>query len=72
MLRKLSCAAKTNKIYVAVNLLEIQYCAEGEIDCPKDGAYFYNTNIVFDREGTLIARYKNEICNLQLYFNVPT
>lgn len=69
VLQKLSCAANENKIYVAVNLLEIQYCSKDEVDCPEDCAYFYNTNIVFDREGTIIARYRKFNLFVEKAFN---
>ncbi|XP_065204544.1 vanin-like protein 1 [Planococcus citri] len=54
-LRKLSCAARENKIYVAVNVLE-------KVHSPKslawDGLIFHNTEVVFDRNGMVIARYR--------------
>lgn len=46
-------------MYVVVNLPEIEYCTTEEDEfCPKDLAYYYNTNVVFNREGRIIARYK--------------
>ncbi|XP_069691217.1 vanin-like protein 1 isoform X2 [Periplaneta americana] len=56
ILQILSCAARNASIYVVVNLPELSPCSG--TDCPPDGAFFYNTNIVFDRSGTIIARYR--------------
>ena len=54
VLRLLSCAAGNHSIYVVVNIPEISPCAGA--DCPSDGAFFYNTDIAFDRSGALVAR----------------
>ncbi|PSN46120.1 Vanin-like protein 2 [Blattella germanica] len=56
VLKILSCAALNASLYVVVNLPEIQEC-EG-MGCPDDEAFFYNTDIAFDRKGKLIARYR--------------
>lgn len=50
VLKNLSKAAIDNKLYVLVNLHELH----------KNGTkdYKYNTNVVFDRNGTVIARYR--------------
>lgn len=56
VLRLLSCAARNHTIYIVVNIPEISPCEGAE--CPSDGAYFYNTDIAFDRSGTLVARYR--------------
>ncbi|XP_076649284.1 vanin-like protein 1 [Halictus rubicundus] len=49
-MKLLSCAARENKIYVVINLVEKALGA--------DRAYHYNTNVVFDRKGQIIARYR--------------
>ncbi|KAJ8687590.1 hypothetical protein QAD02_023384 [Eretmocerus hayati] len=55
-LKRISCAAEKFKIYIAVNHLERVDC-EGQ-DCPTNGFLMYNTNVVFDRTGVVIAKYR--------------
>ncbi|XP_031828211.1 vanin-like protein 1 [Nomia melanderi] len=46
----LSCAARDNGMYVAVNIAE---------QVPsKNGTYYQNCNVVFDRNGKIVARYR--------------
>jgi len=64
VIRDLSCAARTHEIYTVVNLGEIEHCSARNAECPNynqeactpDGAFHYNTNVVFDRQGTIIAK----------------
>ncbi|KAK4884526.1 hypothetical protein RN001_000797 [Aquatica leii] len=49
-LTSLSCAARNNKIYVVVNIIEK--------DDYKENYIYYSTNIVFSKEGKIIARYR--------------
>ncbi|CAG9791384.1 unnamed protein product [Diatraea saccharalis] len=55
----ISNAARQNKIYVVINIEEIMDCntAVGEY-CPAQQTYLFNTNVVFDRDGTIIDRYR--------------
>ncbi|XP_031327982.1 vanin-like protein 2 isoform X2 [Photinus pyralis] len=48
----LSCAARANAIYTVVNLPEMEFNNDtGETD-------FHNTNVVFDRSGAVIAKFR--------------
>ncbi|GLV36317.1 uncharacterized protein CBL_08811 [Carabus blaptoides fortunei] len=53
VLQRISCAAKENSIYVVINLPERARKSKN-----SDDFYLYNTNIVFDRNGAVIARYR--------------
>ncbi|XP_028172897.1 vanin-like protein 2 isoform X1 [Ostrinia furnacalis] len=59
ILVSLSAAARQHEIYVLVNLQEEMDCrdAPGEY-CPEEKTYVFNTNVVFDRTGAIIDRYR--------------
>lgn len=57
MQERLSCMARNNSIYVVANIGDKKPCNSSDPGCPRDGRYQYNTNVVFDPEGKLVARY---------------
>ncbi|GIY52991.1 biotinidase [Caerostris darwini] len=59
ILQTLSCLARNNSMFIVANTGDIQNC-EGDPDCPSDGVFHFNTNVVFDREGALLVRYHKE------------
>jgi len=56
-LKKISCAARDNNIYVVINIAEKAPCYD--VPCPRDKVFYYNSNVVFDRTGKIIARLKH-------------
>nr|XP_012418105.1 PREDICTED: pantetheinase isoform X2 [Odobenus rosmarus divergens] len=60
---RLSCLAKDNSIYVVANIGDKKPCNASDPQCPPDGRYQYNTDVVFDSQGKLVARY-HKICTL--------
>ncbi|XP_061163359.1 pantetheinase-like [Saccostrea echinata] len=52
----LSCLAKNNSLYIVANMGDIQPCASNDT-CPPDHHYQFNTDVVYDSSGTLIAKY---------------
>ncbi|XP_011255058.1 vanin-like protein 1 [Camponotus floridanus] len=67
-LRKISCAARDNNIYVVINIAEKLPCTGNA--CPTDKMFYYNTNVVFDRTGKIIARYRKTNLYGEQVFNV--
>ncbi|KAM9679278.1 pantetheinase isoform 2-T2 [Dama dama] len=70
--QRLSCLAKDNSIYVVANIGDKKSCNASDPQCPPDGRYQYNTDVVFDSKGKLVARYHKQ--NLFLnedQFNAP-
>ncbi|XP_078621193.1 pantetheinase-like [Branchiostoma floridae x Branchiostoma japonicum] len=71
--QNLSCMAKESDIYVVANFGDKQFCDSSEdSSCPNDGRYQFNTDVVFDNEGTIVARYhKEHLFMTELQFNRP-
>ena len=72
--QSLSCLARQYRVILVVNYGDKQPCTNSTSkDCPSDGFFLYNTNIVFDKDGSYLAKYHK----LHLYgaelsvFNVP-
>ncbi|XP_027753254.1 pantetheinase-like [Empidonax traillii] len=69
---RLSCMARNNSIYVVANIGDKKPCNSSDPDCPTDGRYQYNTDVVFDPEGKLVARYhKYNLFMMETQFNYP-
>ncbi|XP_059480889.1 vanin-like protein 1 isoform X2 [Neocloeon triangulifer] len=49
--RRLSCMARDNGIYLVANLIE-------KVDKPGAGVLLHNTNVAFDSAGTVVSRYR--------------
>ncbi|NXS08225.1 VNN1 Pantetheinase, partial [Neodrepanis coruscans] len=69
---RLSCMARNNSIYVVANIGDKKLCNSSDPGCPSDGRYQYNTDVVFDPEGKLVARYhKYNLFMVESQFNYP-
>ncbi|XP_012882238.1 PREDICTED: pantetheinase [Dipodomys ordii] len=70
---RLSCLAKSNSIYVVANIGDKKPCNASDPRCPPDGRYQYNTNVVFDSQGKLVARYHKQhlFMSESFHFNAP-
>ena len=56
VLSRLSCLARDYSVVLVANMGNIQNCM-GSANCPPDGHFQFNTNVVFEADGTLIAKY---------------
>ncbi|XP_008552126.1 vanin-like protein 2 [Microplitis demolitor] len=67
VVKSISCAAKQYAMYIVLNVHEKEKCL-GD-NCAEDGYNLYNTNIVFDRNGALIAKYRKWNLFAEVGFN---
>lgn len=59
ILKNVSCSAKKTKKYVLINLTEKTDCdTDKDKKCPDSKIKYYNANVVFDREGTIVSKYR--------------
>lgn len=73
IMQRMSCAAKSNELALLVNTIEwIDCSAATDSNCPADGHYQYNTDVVFDEQGRFAAKYhkSHEFPSLQKAFDV--
>lgn len=56
----MSAAARQNAIYLVINVQESLNCSRSQLgeECPENKQYYFNTNVVFDRTGAVIDRYR--------------
>lgn len=74
VLHRLSCIARNNSIYIAANMADKQPCLKDkDIGCPIRGHFQYNTEVVFNKSGCLVAKYHKEHLFLseKIWFNQP-
>ena len=72
--QKLSCIAKRHQLVLVANMGEKVPCsASSDPNCPSDGRYQYETNVVFEADGRFIAKYRkyNLITVEKEILNVP-
>ncbi|XP_023037161.1 vanin-like protein 3 [Drosophila willistoni] len=68
-LRELACAAQEAHTYLVVNVKEREYCHNESLSCPSRGYNIYNSNVVFDRRGAIVSRYRKWNLYLEPYTN---
>ena len=56
VLKKLSCMAREYTMVLVANMGDVQECSDSP-NCPPDGHYQFNTDVVFDSDGSLLAKY---------------
>ena len=68
----LSCMSKNQSMYIVANMGDRQQCsASTDENCPASGHYQYNTNVVYDPTGLLIARYHKQNLFFEYQFSTP-
>ncbi|XP_042330048.1 biotinidase isoform X2 [Sceloporus undulatus] len=71
VLHRLSCMALKNQLFLVANVGTKQFCKHSDPFCPPDGRYQFNTNVVFNDNGTLIAIYRKQNLYFEYAFNTP-
>ncbi|XP_043821784.1 biotinidase isoform X2 [Dromiciops gliroides] len=72
VLQRLSCLAIKGQMYLVANMGTKQPCNSSDPQCPSDGRYHFNTNIVFSDNGTLVASYRKQNLYFEYAFDTPS
>lgn len=60
VLQRASCLAAKYQLYLVLDMGDLVPCAPGttrnRVPCPADGAWQFNTQVAFDRQGTVVAK----------------
>ena len=72
-MQRLSCLARQYSVVLVANMGDIQKCenTSSNYNCPSDGHFQFNTNVVFEADGSLVAKYHklNLYAGEKTYFN---
>ncbi|XP_053323716.1 biotinidase [Spea bombifrons] len=71
VLQRLSCMAEEGRMYLIANLGTKMPCQPLIAQCPSDGRFQFNTNVVFDDKGTLVATYFKQNLYFEFGFDTP-
>ena len=71
--QELSCIALRHKVVLAANMGEKQPCTSSDQHCPPDGRYQFNTDVVFENDGSFVTKYHkfNFNADLPKIFDAP-
>ncbi|XP_044534131.1 biotinidase [Gracilinanus agilis] len=72
VLQRLSCLAIRGRLFLVANLGTKQPCNGTDPGCPPDGRYQFNTNVVFDDNGTLVTSYRKQNLYFEYSFDTPS
>ncbi|XP_027890999.1 biotinidase [Xiphophorus couchianus] len=73
VLQRLSCMARRNNLYLVANMPDLQPCPlkTAPSTCPPDGHWQFNTNVAFNSDGLLVARYHKYNLFFEESFDTP-
>ncbi|KAK2887717.1 hypothetical protein Q8A67_015945 [Cirrhinus molitorella] len=72
VLHNLSCMALKNRLFLVANMPSRLSCNRTvDPHCPADGQYQFNTNVVFNDQGVIVARYHKQNLYFEASFDTP-
>ena len=63
--------ARDNCLYIVANLGDFQPCDSSDPSCPDDGHYQFNTLVVYNSSGHLVAKYHKINLFYEFHYDIP-